>query len=149
MKTWINSLLEGERDEAGRGTPLDESQENYWNGYRPRWDQLFRFGRNPAESAAHRNGEFASQWLPERKGQGSRVRGLVRGSLSGGTIDDGPSADLGEAPGHKYDTQQISHIVGRATTELEAWRRRSLRVYKFLYLDGASARFLNGPPFPH
>ena len=109
----------------------------------------FGLGEIQLKVPCDRNAEFASQWLPERKGQGSRVRGLVRGSLSGGTIDDGPSADLGEAPGHKYDTQQISHIVGRATTKLEAWRRRSLRVYKFLYLDGAGTRFLIGPPFPH
>src|SRR5207245_3310447 len=48
--------------------------------------------------------------------------------------------DLREAAGHKYDSKQISRIVGRATTELEAWRRRSLQGqrYKFLYVDGAN-----------
>jgi hypothetical protein len=39
MKTWINSLLEGERDEflgRGRHVALDEGHDNYRNGYRPR-----------------------------------------------------------------------------------------------------------------
>jgi putative transposase len=42
--------------------------------------------------------------------------------------------------GQKYDSKQISRIVARATTELEAWRRRRLegRRYKFLYVDGAN-----------
>jgi putative transposase len=42
--------------------------------------------------------------------------------------------------GRRYDCKKISHIVGRASTELEAWRRRSLRGrrYKFLYVDGAN-----------
>src|SRR5207253_8983970 len=49
--------------------------------------------------------------------------------------------------GHKYDSKPISRIVGRATTELETWRRRSLQgqCYKFLYLDGANFRVrING-----
>ena len=42
--------------------------------------------------------------------------------------------------GQKYDSKQISRIVARATTELEAWRQRSLQGqrYKFLYVDGAN-----------
>ena len=39
MKIWINSLLEGERDEflgRGRHVPLAADQDNYRNGYRPR-----------------------------------------------------------------------------------------------------------------
>jgi mutator family transposase len=46
----------------------------------------------------------------------------------------------GKHLGHKYDSKQISRIVGRATTELEAWRHRSLQgqCYKFLYVDGAN-----------
>ena len=37
MKSWINSLLEGERDEflgRGRHQPLDPEHDNYRNGYR-------------------------------------------------------------------------------------------------------------------
>ena len=54
----------------------------------------------------------------------------------------------GKHLGHRYDSKQISRIVGRATTELEAWRRRSLlqgQRYKFLCVDGANFRVrING-----
>src|SRR5438105_15346831 len=39
MKTWINGLLEGERDEflgRDRHVPLDEGHDSYRNVYRPR-----------------------------------------------------------------------------------------------------------------
>jgi transposase-like protein len=60
------------------------------------------------------------------------------GLWPGGPVD---SARISEKHlGHKYDSKQISRIVGRATTELEAWQRRSLQgqPYKFLYIDGAN-----------
>ena len=46
--------------------------------------------------------------------------------------------------GQKYDSKQVSRIVARATTELEAWRQRSLAGArsKFLYVDGASFHVL-------
>lgn len=50
-------------------------------------------------------------------------------------------ARITEKPlGQRYDSKQVSRIVARATTELQAWRQRSLRGqrYKFLYVDGAS-----------
>jgi putative transposase len=42
--------------------------------------------------------------------------------------------------GRKYDSKQISRIVGRASQDLETWRVRRLeeRKYKFLYVDGAN-----------
>ena len=49
--------------------------------------------------------------------------------------------------GQRYDSKQVSRIVSRATTELEAWRQRPLKAvrYKFLYVDGASFRVrING-----
>ena len=39
MRTWIDSVLEAERDEflgRGRYAPLEEGQDNYRNGYRRR-----------------------------------------------------------------------------------------------------------------
>lgn len=47
MKIWINSWLKGERDEflgRGRHVPLDESHDNYRNGYRPRRINFFGLG---------------------------------------------------------------------------------------------------------
>lgn len=72
MKTWINSLLEGERDEflgRGRHERLDESHDNYRNGYRPRQINFFGLGDLALQVPRDRKGEFESQWLPERKGQ--------------------------------------------------------------------------------
>ena len=39
LRTWVNSLLEAERDEflgRGRHQPLDPAHDNYRNRYRPR-----------------------------------------------------------------------------------------------------------------
>ena len=71
---------------------------------------------------------------------GSGVGSLLSGSFSGGTVDPGSARISEKHLGHKYDSKQISRIVGRATTELEAWRRRCLQGqrYKFLYVDGAN-----------
>jgi hypothetical protein len=37
--------------------------------------------------------------------------------------------------GQKYDSKRVSRIVARATTEPEAWRRRSLRGQLFCVLN--------------
>ena len=47
IKSWINSLLEGERDEflgRGRHQPLDPKHDNYRNGYRRRKINFFGLG---------------------------------------------------------------------------------------------------------
>jgi hypothetical protein len=47
MKTWINSLLEGEHDEflgRGRHVSLAENHDNYRNGYQPRRINFFGLG---------------------------------------------------------------------------------------------------------
>jgi transposase-like protein len=44
LRTWVNSLLEAERDEflgRGRHQPFDERHDNYRNGYRPRKINFF------------------------------------------------------------------------------------------------------------
>lgn len=48
LRTWVNSLLEAERDEflgRGRHQPLDPAHDNYRNGYRPRRINLFGLGK--------------------------------------------------------------------------------------------------------
>ena len=65
LQTWVNSLLEAERDEflgRGRHQPLDEEHDNYRNGYRPRKLNLFGLGeveygcRATARENSNRNG---------------------------------------------------------------------------------------------
>jgi putative transposase len=80
MKTWINSLLEGERDEflgRDRHVPLDEGHDNYRNGYRPRRINFFGLGEIELKVPRDRQGEFTSQWLPERKGQDPELPAIV------------------------------------------------------------------------
>src|SRR2546427_10150028 len=80
MKTWINSLLEGERDEflgRGRHVPLDEGHNNYRNGYRPRGINFFGLGEIALQVARDRKGEFESRWLAERRGQDPGLEAFV------------------------------------------------------------------------
>src|SRR3989440_13074022 len=80
MKTWINGLLEGERDEflgRGRHVALDESHDNYRNGYRPRRINFFGLGEIELKVPHDRQGEFTSQWLPERKGQDAELEAFL------------------------------------------------------------------------
>ena len=47
LRTWVNSLLEAERDEflgRGRHQLLDEEHDNYRKGYRPRKINFFGLG---------------------------------------------------------------------------------------------------------
>ena len=102
MKTWINGLLEGERDEflgRGRHVVLDESHDNYRNGYRPRRINFFRIGRNRAESPTRSPRGVHLAVAAGEKRPRCGVGSLLSRSFSGGTVDPGPSADIGEAPG--------------------------------------------------
>src|SRR5207245_9693284 len=87
-----------------------------------------------------RQGEFTSQWLPERKGQDPELEAFLAEAFLAGLSTRDLARISEKHLGHKYDSKQISRIVARATTELEAWRRRSLQgqPYKFLYVDGAN-----------
>ena len=150
MKTWINSLLEGERDEflgRGRHVPLDEGHDNYRNGYRSRGINFFGLGEIALQVPRDRKGEFESRWLPERRGQDPELEAFLAEAFLAGLSTRDLARISEKHLGHKYDSKQISRIVARATTELEAWRRRSLQGqrYKFLYVDGANFRVrLNG-----
>ena len=44
--------------------------------------------------------------------------------------------------GKRYDSKQVSRIVGRATEEMDAWQKRSLsgRAYQFLFIDGVNLK---------
>ena len=150
LRSWINSLLEGERDEflgRGRHQPLDENHDNYRNGYRPRKINLFGLGEVELRVPRDRKGEFESQWLPERKGQDPELEAFLAEAFLAGLSTRDLARISEKHLGQKYDSKQVSRIVARATTELEAWRQRSLKGqrYKFLYLDGANFRVrING-----
>src|SRR5262249_36509839 len=105
----------------GRGwhQPLDENHDNYRNGYRPRKINLFVFGLGEVElrvpSRPERGFRIAMVAGTQAPGPGSR-------GFSGGPVDTRPGPDEKHL-GQKYDSEQVSRIVARATTELEAWRQ--------------------------
>jgi putative transposase len=150
MKNWINSLLEGERDEflgRGRHQPLDPEHDNYRNGYRGRKINFFGLGEIELRVPRDRQGEFESKWLPERKGQDAELEAFLAEAFLAGLSTRDLARISEKHLGHKYDSKQISRIVLRATKDLEVWRQRSLQGerYKFLYLDGANFRVrING-----
>ena len=84
-----------------------------------------------------RQGEFESQWLPERKGQDAELEAFLAEAFLAGLSTRDLARISEKHLGQKYDSKQVSRIVARATTELEAWRQRSLKGqrYKFLYLN--------------
>jgi putative transposase len=150
LQVWVNSLLEGERDEflgRGRHEPLDEAHDNYRNGYRPRKINLFGLGQVELEMPRDRKGEFQSAWLPERKGQDPEFEAFLAEAFLAGLSTRDLARISEKHLGQKYDSKQISRIVARATDDLEAWRQRRLegQKYKFLYVDGAYFRVrING-----
>lgn len=150
LRTWVNSLLEAERDEflgRGRHQRLDAEHHNYRNGYRPRRINLFGLGEVELQVPRDREGEFESKWLPERKGQDPELEAFLAEAFLAGLSTRDLARISEKHLGQKYDSKQVSRIVARATTELEAWREPSLQGqrYKFLYIDGASFRVrING-----
>jgi putative transposase len=150
LQTWVNSLLEAERDEflgRGRHQPLDERHDNYRNGYRLRKINLFGLGKVELRVPRDRKGEFESQWLPEGKGQDAELEAFLAEAFLAGLSTRDLARISEKHLGQKFDSKQVSRIVARASTELEAWRQRSLKGqrYKFLYLDGANFRVrING-----
>lgn len=150
VQTWVNSLLEAERDEflgRGRYQPLDAKHHNYRNGYRPRKLNLFGLGELELRVPRDRKGEFESELLPERKGQDPELEAFLAEVFLAGCSTRDLERISAKYLGQKYDSKQISRIVARATTELEVWRQRRLdgQRYKFLYVDGANFRVrING-----
>jgi putative transposase len=150
MQQWINSLLEGERDEflgRARYEGLDPEHNNYRNGYRPRRLNFFGLGSLELKVPRDREGEFESAWLPERKAQDPETEAFLAEAFLAGLSTRDLARISAKHLGQKYDSKQVSRIVSRATTELETWRGRSLSGtrYKFLYLDGANFRVrING-----
>jgi putative transposase len=144
VRTWINALLEAERDEfLGRGRHQRIGEEgNYRNGYRYRRFNLFGFGDIDLKIPRDRKSEFASAWLPDRKRQDPELEAFLAEAFLAGLSTRDIARISQKHLAHKYDSKQVSRIVERATTDLEAWRTRRLdgRRYKFLYLDGAYIR---------
>ena len=80
MQTWINGLLEAERDEflgRARHERLDEEHDNYRNGYRPRRINFFGLGKIALKVPRDRKGEFESVWLPDGKGQDPELEAFL------------------------------------------------------------------------
>ena len=101
MKIWINSLLEGERDEflgRGRHVWLDENH-NYRNGYRPRRLNFFGLREVELKVPRDRKGGVPIAVAAGEERPGSRVGGLLSRRFPGRIVDPGPGTDLGEAPG--------------------------------------------------
>ena len=94
-----------------------------------------------------RQGEFESAWLPERKAQDPQTEAFLAEAFPAGLSTRDLARISEKHLGQRYDSKQVSRIVGRATTELEAWRQRPLGEVgcKFLYVDGANFRVrING-----
>ena len=143
MQTWINGLLEAERDEflgRARHERLDEGHDNYRNGYRPRRINFFGLGKIALKVPRDRKGEFESVWLPDGKGQDPELEAFLAETFLAGCSTRDLARITEKHLGQKYDSKQISRIVARASRDLEAWRLRRLegRKYKFLYIDGAN-----------
>src|SRR5439155_14314711 len=130
-----------------RHARLDQGHDNYRNGYRPRRINFFGLGEIELKVPRDRQGEFTSQWLPERKGQDPELEAFLAEAFLAGLSTRDLARISEKHLGQKYDSKQVSRIVARATGELEAWRQRPLaeRRYKFLYIDGANFRVrING-----
>ena len=120
-----NSLLEGERDEflgRGRHQPLDAEHDNYRNGYRGRKINLFGLGEIELQIPRDRQGQFESEWLPERKGQDPELEAFLAEAFLAGLSTRDLARITEKHLGQRYDSKQISRIVARATTELNAWQ---------------------------
>jgi putative transposase len=143
MQSWINSLLEAERDEflgRSRYEPLSEQHDNYRNGYRSRTINFFGLGQLELKVPRDRKGEFESAWLPERRGQDAELESFLAEVFLAGCSTRDLARITEKHLGQRYDSKQISRIVARASQDLDAWRVRRLegRKYKFLYVDGAN-----------
>src|SRR5436853_6934383 len=87
MKTWINGLLEGERDEflgRDRHVPLDEGHDNYRNGYRPRRINFFGLGKIELKVPRDRKGALESQRLGDTKAQAPVLEVVLAEALLAG-----------------------------------------------------------------
>jgi len=146
-QAWINSLLAAELDdhlERKRYAPVpaDEAGPNYRNGFRPRQLNLLGLGVLRLQVPRDRRGTFRSRLLPERKAQDEAFEAFVAECFLAGLSTRDITRLSAKHLGKRYDSKQVSRIVGRATTELEAWQQRSLAKVrcKFLFVDGANFR---------
>src|SRR5262249_31372874 len=120
VRTWVNSLLEAERDEflgRQRHEPVGEVG-NYRNGYRPRTLTVLGIGEVELEVPRDRNGEFRSARLPDRKRQDRELEAFLAEAFLAGLSTRDLSRLSEKHLGHRYDSKQISRIVERATTDL-------------------------------
>jgi len=146
-QAWINSLLAAELDahlerRRYQPAPAGEATPNYRNGYRPRQLNLLGLGGLQLRVPRDRQGTFHSRLLPERKGQDEAFEAFVAECFLAGLSTRDITRLSAKHLGKRYDSKQVSRIVGRATAELEAWQQRALASVrcKFLFVDGANFR---------
>src|SRR2546425_3172028 len=94
-----------------RHVSLDENHGNYRNGYRPRRINFFGLGEIELKVPRDRQGEFTSQWLPERKGQDPELEAFVAEAFLAGLSPRELARISGEHLGHEDESNQISRIV--------------------------------------
>jgi putative transposase len=146
-QAWLNGLLAAELDDhlerkRYEPAPADEAGPNYRNGYRPRQLNLLGLGVLHMRVPRDRRGTFHSRLLPERKGQDEAFEAFVAECFLAGLSTRDITRLSAKHLGKRYDSKQVSRMVGRATAELEAWQQRSLASVrcKFLFVDGANFR---------
>ena len=146
-QAWINSLLTAELDDHLERKPYEaapptDGGPNYRNGYRPRQLNLLGLGVLQLRVPRDRHGTFHSRLLPERKGQDEAFEAFVAECFLAGLSTRDITRLSAKHLGKRYDSKQVSRIVGRASEALEAWQQRSLAAIrcKFLFVDGASFR---------
>ena len=141
-QAWINKHLETEMAEhlqRQRYEPLGD-RENYRNGHRPRKLNLLGLGQAQLKVPRDRQSTFKSMLLPERRGQDAEFEAFIAECFLAGLS----TRDIGRISaqhfGQRYDSKQVSRLVGRASEEMDTWRQRSLkgRCFKFLFLDGVN-----------
>ena len=145
IKEWVNSLLESEMTEhlqRKRYEPTTGHNPNYRNGYRPRKLNLFGLGCAKLKIPRDRDGTFKTQLLPDRKGQDEALEAMIADCFLAGLSTRDISRVSAKHFGKRCDSKQVSRIVARATTEMDAWQHRSLDkpIYKFLYVDSVNIK---------
>ena len=140
IQQWVNRLLEAELTEhLGRKRyERTEAAGNYRNGYRPRTLNCLGLGRLTLTVPRDRAGSYQSQVLPERRGQDDELEAFISECFLAGLSTRDLSRITEKHLGKRYDSKQVSRIVERASTEVDAWQNRSLagRAYTLLFVDG-------------
>src|SRR3989442_6538073 len=94
-----------------RHARLDQGHDNYRNGYRPRRINFFGLGEIELKVPRDRQGEFTSQWLPERKGQDTELGAFIAEASLAGLSTPGLSRISWQDMRHMSDSTHITRIA--------------------------------------